>query len=175
MVTTKNFTLSSLNKLANEHLSKDYTYNNKTFNLKKLGWRFEFNTRKRSLGLCSPRNRTIYLSEWLIKNSNNSIETWENTILHEIAHAIDFTNRGWSSHDRVWRNIALSIGCDGERCSKVDKVANIKTKYTATCKNCSNTLNYHRKSRKIEQGQASCNKCSNTFDPKCTFNVTQNY
>ena len=34
------------------------------------------------------------------------------TIKHEVAHAIDFMKRGFSTHDRKWKKIAEEVGCN---------------------------------------------------------------
>jgi hypothetical protein len=43
-----------------------------------------------------------------------------NTVLHEAAHAIQFLTTGRSDHGPVWKNIAKSIGCTGDRCMSVE-------------------------------------------------------
>ena len=42
-------------------------------------------------------------------------EVIKNTILHEIAHAI--VGYGVSAHGSEWKRMAMSIGCNGQRCS----------------------------------------------------------
>jgi hypothetical protein len=32
-------------------------------------------------------------------------DVWDDTIRHEIAHAIDFEIRRWSDHSEIWKNI----------------------------------------------------------------------
>ena len=41
-----------------------------------------------------------------------------NTVLHEIAHAIQHERQGYSEHDAAWRAICAEIGCDGKRLNK---------------------------------------------------------
>ena len=43
----------------------------------------------------------------------------EQTIRHEIGHAIDVEIRGTSAHDRIWENIAKQCGYTGERTSEI--------------------------------------------------------
>ena len=71
--------------------------------------------------------------------------------LHEIAHGLDYKNRGYSNHDSEWKRVARSIGCSGERCSSgsgVDKSQFMK--WVATCPNCEREclLRKKNKSRK---------------------------
>jgi hypothetical protein len=93
--TTKvNSDLVTIKKLALEYMSNDFVYRGNVYNMAKLGWRFVFHTKKTALGTCSKSRKTVALSSWIIENSENPLSTWKNTILHEIAHAIDFEVRG---------------------------------------------------------------------------------
>lgn len=111
-------------ELLNEHESND--------------WKFRFNSRKSANGVCSHTKKTIYLSTVLTEVRDES--NVKNTILHEIAHAIAGQGHG---HNDYWRNIALSIGCNAERCSN-DSVL-IKARYTAECGGCGHIHIAHRK------------------------------
>jgi predicted SprT family Zn-dependent metalloprotease len=80
-------------------------------------WKFRFNKRKRALGLCSPRDRTIYLSSYFL-NKVSDAETLD-TIRHEIAHALEAVRHGTSGHGPVWKAIAVEVGAKPERTCKV--------------------------------------------------------
>jgi predicted SprT family Zn-dependent metalloprotease len=99
----------------------------KHYNL--VGWAFRFDRSVSRLGMCSHGRKTIFLSTHA--TTVNSEEQVLNTILHEIAHALVSGDHG---HDDVWRNKAISIGCDGERCSNIAVKA--PSKYTIACKSC---------------------------------------
>ena len=84
-----------------------------------------------------------------------------NTILHEIAHALDYRKRGYSNHDSEWKRMAKSIGCSGERCSSgsgVDKSQFMK--WVATCPSCEREVYYARKT-KVDKACGSCCKKHN--------------
>jgi predicted SprT family Zn-dependent metalloprotease len=68
-------------------------------------WAFSWNNRKTSFGLCRYVTREIQLSRVL--TATESGDATEQTILHEIAHAIAGPEH---KHDRVWQSIARSIG-----------------------------------------------------------------
>ena len=68
-------------------------------------WTFSWNNRKTSFGLCRYTQRQIQLSR--ILTATETAEATEQTILHEIAHALAGHGHG---HDRVWQSIARSIG-----------------------------------------------------------------
>lgn len=72
------------------------------------GWKFAFNTRRRSLGLCSPKKRTIFLSRYFLDKVSD-FET-RDTVLHEIAHALEVIRHGTSGHGPVWKSICREVG-----------------------------------------------------------------
>jgi predicted SprT family Zn-dependent metalloprotease len=155
---------STIYRMAMDYMGRDFDYRGTTYNLNDLGWRFEFSNKKRALGTCISSRYTrvgrIQLSEWVITNSKETYDKWVNTMLHEIAHAIDVTIQGVSSHDYQWQNIARSIGCDAERTTSVqyeDLLANPISKYTMVCPN-GHTSPSHK--RKTSHRKSSCNKCN---------------
>ena len=77
---------------------------------------FKWDRAVRRFGCHNGRMKTISLSRPLTQHESNGCRI-KNTILHEIAHALDYEQRGYSNHDRVWKRTARSIGCSGERCS----------------------------------------------------------
>lgn len=177
----------SIRRMGLEYMAKDFLIGTRVINLHKLGWTFGMNTNRSRFGVCKRRknrstgelsNKRIELSEWMIVNADKSYNEWVNTMLHEIAHALDIEIRGTSEHDYTWRRIALSIGCDGERCGnhKVDAKA---SKYTLVCPNGHESAS-HKRSRAVEQGRASCGKCSKEngtkgFNKNNILRQVQNY
>ncbi len=150
----------------------------KVINLLDLGWCFEFNDRKRAAGLCSLRNKTIYISQWLFsQNPDKSLE-FENTLRHEVAHAIDFEIRKTSNHDKVWKFIARTILCDGERCysNKVIQTK-VKTKYTLVCveEGCDYTRPSHKARPKNAISQPCCTNCYNAGKGYKVLKQIQNF
>lgn len=61
------------------------------------------------------------------------MEEWNHiffdTIPHEVAHLVDYVRRGKSGHDKIWRDIAISLGCKGDRCHNLDVVARGRHRY----------------------------------------------
>ena len=131
-------------------------------------WSFEFYDSMFYLGECDPFRKVIQLSKYFIVFEKRSKKILD-TVLHEIAHAIDFDKRGISKHDKIWREIALSIGSSGCRLSDTityKKSANKVYKYTGSCGHCSNIYYRQRfsKSMKIKK------KCPVCKDGKITWN-----
>lgn len=80
-----------------------------------VGWRFAFDGAKRRTGQCNYTTQTISMSRHLIvKMTEGQVK---NTLLHEIAHALV---GGAAGHGPEWRRVAISIGCDGNRCTNVE-------------------------------------------------------
>lgn len=85
----------------------------------KAPYRIEFSNRMRScLGKCREQRLCgkpiqyifIYNNKFIKANLNNG--KIQDTVLHEIAHAIAGNEH---HHDRVWRDCAQRIGCTGSR------------------------------------------------------------
>ncbi len=78
------------------------------------GWTFGFDLAPSRAGVCRYREKRIDLSvSYCLAAARSDIE---DTILHEIAHAIVGPRH---NHDRVWKAKAREIGCVGERCHRV--------------------------------------------------------
>lgn len=108
--------------------------------LQERGWSFGFNNTKRSLGMCRYNKwkgvKQILLStHWV---NLNGVEAMEDTIRHEIAHAVDFERRGRSAHDDVWKGIAVEVGARPERCGGQGMVKP-ERRYKLYCKACGKT------------------------------------
>lgn len=142
-----------------------YRFKDASFiNLFDLGWRFEFNDRKRAAGLCSKRNKTIYISRWLLSQNLHKGLEFENTLRHEIAHALDFKMRGTSDHSKIWKMVAREVLCTAERCYTSEQISvTATTKYTL--KYVEEGCNYKRPSHKARPKNArSYPCCSDCFN-----------
>lgn len=64
-----------------------------------------------TLGMCDGENKVIELANRLTK----SFAVFNEVLLHEIAHALDFEERGFSGHDAAWRKKCLQVGCPPRR------------------------------------------------------------
>lgn len=116
-------------------------------------WRFGFANAKSRAGVCKCRSKIIQLTSFFALH--NTTEEITNTILHEIAHALDFEQRGTSDHSYAWKSIALAIGCTGDRCYSSKDVAMPLGKYVYECPNCSNEMRRHKRTRT----NIACSKC----------------
>ena len=81
----------------------------KKHKLTQEGWTFQWDHAKTRYGLCNHTDMTIQLSKYLTKVCDEDVI--KDTILHEIAHALDMEENGTSSHHGLrWRKICVRIG-----------------------------------------------------------------
>lgn len=118
-------------------------------NIYQRGWKFKFDNAKKRFGVCRHRSKIISLSKHLV--SLNEVNQVQDTILHEIAHALTPGH----GHDWIWKQKAKEIGCKPIRCYS-NEVATPKSKYEAVCVGCNHTHKRHRKAKR----STSCGYCS---------------
>mgnify|MGYP002132259602 CR=1 FL=1 len=123
--------------------------------LTQKGWTFGWHNKRASFGTCSCRKKLIRLSTFLFDGIGQDEQ--RDTVLHEIAHALDFETRGKSDHGPIWKMWAVRVGAKPVRCKNVEQnhqeIA-AKAKYTLRCPN-GHEFARHRILRKA----ASCPKC----------------
>lgn len=128
-----------------------------------LKWYFEFDNSSRRFGCCNYRKHCISLSKKLVLL--NEVEQVKDTILHEIAHALVGFEHG---HDYVWRQKAIEIGCNGQRCYSSEDTVLVEGKYAAECPGCKR-ISYRHKTPKLGR-MHSCGICSPRFDTRFILN-----
>jgi predicted SprT family Zn-dependent metalloprotease len=105
-------------------------------------WCLAFNGRKRTLGLCWYERKVIALSVHLCEL--NPPEIVEDTIRHEIAHALAGPGTG---HGPVWQAMAREVGADPKRAC-TDCVMPVG-RWQATCPGCGQAYHRHRRPRRL--------------------------
>ena len=130
-------------------------------------WNFIFDTAKKRFGCCNYRTKTISLSKDLtVLNSEKNVQ---NTILHEIAHALAGHQAG---HGKKWKEIMQKMGADFSRCYG-EEIITPKLKYTAQCPNCKTTI--QRKIKRAIACKSCCKKYNNNiFSSKFIFEFIEN-
>lgn len=128
------------------------------------GWNFEWSaTMTSTAGLCDSEKRKLRFSIQLFALWTD--DQCEETILHEIAHAL--VPASWGRHHTPeWRAMAIKIGCSGKRCWGSNGEARITSprrspsrpsgRWMGTCPCC-------RKKFRVGSGRKtrySCPKCS---------------
>jgi predicted SprT family Zn-dependent metalloprotease len=127
--------------------------------LQDRGWDFGFDRARRRLGACHPAKRRITLSRHLAQTL--PLGEVEDTIRHEIAHAIDVERRGRTSHDAVWKRLAAACGASPERCAAVDLPADAAARYRATCPSCGAEHAFYRQPVLAKR----CAPCARSGEP----------
>lgn len=174
--------VASVRRMALDHMERDWVFRGRTFNLNNLGWRFEIEDCKRANGRCYSYQKKITLSRYVIEHSDREMSGWINTMVHEIAHAINHM-LGGRGHDRQWKTIFEYFGGSGERCSSDVTFSNLIekpiSKYTQVCPNgCQAPV--HRYAKAVDEGRRACGKCckkhnNGKFDKRFILKLVQNY
>ena len=118
-------------------------------------WSIGFDKAKTIAGRCHGSEKKITLSGAFV--INNTAEEITSTIVHEIAHALDNEDRGYSNHDARWKEIAIALGDDGERCYSKEVVMPVG-KFLYVCINCEKEHRQHKRSRRSHACSDCCNK-----------------
>lgn len=125
-------------------------------------WIVLFNNTIRQIGACNASGRYIQLSKAFL---NNGLDFYKETILHEIAHAIDFERNGkFNGHGPIWKDIARSIGCK-EVTASTSTAGQPKGKFTVLCSvDCGWSRQAYKLTKRVkeaQQGQTRCPECFN--------------
>ncbi len=117
-------------------------------------WTFGFDLSTVRAGVCRYRDARIDLSvSYCLRATRADIE---NTLLHEIAHAIVGAEHG---HDAVWQARARAIGCTAERCHEVTHTV---ARWVGAC-GCRRRWFRQRLSRRLRYG-ALCKTCGRAVE-----------
>jgi predicted SprT family Zn-dependent metalloprotease len=120
-------------------------------------FKFFFEDCKRSLGRCHYYDRKITLSKWYVElNEERDVE---DTILHEIAHALAWIRYGskGQGHGRLWKSVCIEIGAKPERLNQgILEYPDNHYKYSVTC--CNTTYGKHRMGKNRSYGCPKCKK-----------------
>lgn len=133
-------------------------------------WSFAFDRSRLRFGMCSPRSRRIQLSRHL--TALNAPVQVEDTIRHEIAHALAFIKYGRNvGHGPRWKAIAREIGADPRRCYDTTAVKLPAAPYLVRCPagHVSPRMKRFRRRRPV-----SCAKCSPRFDERYLLRLVPN-
>jgi hypothetical protein len=162
-----------------------YWENASHINLYKYGWRLQFTTSRRFAGLCSledfgkiekgnlSKDKNLYLSINFVKSDANWKNTYLDTILHEIAHAIvdemiilkigyqsflqlDPLHQLTEGHGKIWEMVCQAINPNGS-CGRFYTNAILETsfkEYKYECQNCE-----HEGFGNSKNFASNCHKC----------------
>lgn len=106
--------------------------------LLEMGWKFQWSKGKKQLGYCKYNSKktvkVISVSSFWLEHGDKELVI--DTLLHEIAHALDVEERGYSAHDKNWRKWCKVTGAMPNRTKNtVDIIPSKAFKYTLKCPN----------------------------------------
>lgn len=122
------------------------------------GWSFAYDNAKRRAGLCNFSKRRISMSRYLTARYDDA--TNEQTLLHEIAHALCGPDIG---HGPLWRRTARRLGYTGGRTlsgASMDDLA----PWEGVCPSGHRVYRHRRPTR-----VTTCGRCARTFDERFTI------
>jgi predicted SprT family Zn-dependent metalloprotease len=124
--------------------------------LAQQGWKFVWDKRPTGrAGQCRYGRQEIGLSWKIFSIEANRAEA-ENTILHEIAHALT----PGAHHGPAWKRVARDIGCSAARCHQLETPPRKQGRYAGSCACGTDFHNKHRMTfRNGEVPKFRCNKC----------------
>ena len=117
-------------------------------------WSFKFGNAKQEFGYCDIKKKIISLSSCLVEL--NDIAVVEDTIRHEIAHALAGPDH---HHDWYWRQKCIQVGAIPERCYDADEVTEPEGRYVYKCSTCQREWRHFKRLTR----KHFCNTCSNRF------------
>lgn len=116
------------------------------------GWSFTWDRAKKRMGCCNFRTRTISLSLPIFEIPENRVHA-DNTIRHEVAHAIAGAAAG---HGPTWRAAARQVGATPNRCGSVEALP--VAAYIGSCSPFC-TAEHRRHRRPDPNGRWRCRRC----------------
>jgi len=135
-------------------------------------WSIGFNNRKSSAGLTNLKKHSIVLSRFLLMFASD--DQILDTMRHEIAHAIDYEQRGFTNHDRFWKLVARRVGANPQRVVEDDSWAKkIPSKYTYVCERCGYSVNVNRRLKNMDH--RFCGVCYRKGFKNSHFIIKQNW
>lgn len=115
------------------------------------GWKFDWMSKKRTIGECFCGGRMIFLSTAFVPTMSE--DDVRQVMLHEIAHALTPGH----GHDKVWKAKARSLGYRGDTTAPHIKSA-VQAPYVADCGH-GHRHERHRVSDSMRPGQRICSPC----------------
>jgi predicted SprT family Zn-dependent metalloprotease len=112
------------------------------FGLLVRDWTFkvDYQTKNRRLGQCRYGSKEIGLSAWYIETAEDSVV--EDTIRHEIAHALANIEFGCMGHGPEWKAMCKRTGACPSR-MKLSQSIPARERYKATCNKCGKVFKRH--------------------------------
>lgn len=120
------------------------------------GWSAKVGSAKKQLGSCNYRTKTICISLPLANITGE--EGLDDTILHEVAHALAGSQAG---HGPLWKAVCREIGANPNRTAKLNPVQLAETyKWESRCAICESHGDGRKRRKHHRRGKLRCGYCS---------------
>jgi len=127
----------------------------RAWGIRQTGWRFKYDGAKRRFGSCHYDTKTITLSRHLTQL--NSRDEVEDTILHEIAHALTPGDH----HGQAWKAACIKVGAKPVRCYD-NQVTEPEPNYRGICPRCGQLVSTRYRLTRQTRDEVACRPCYNT-------------
>lgn len=117
------------------------------------GWSFKISRTKTFVGMCYYMDQRIEFSEYFL---HEPWEQVEDTLLHEIAHAL--VGPHVKAHGWHWRLKAIELGANPNRVAE-NAITSAKHNYLITCGGCGAKWKRHRLKEGYRNGRFRCSRC----------------
>lgn len=128
----------------------------KEFQLAKRGWKFQWGFSTNYVGLCRIKVRIIEISHDYA--AQNSLKVIENTIRHEIAHALHWEIYHETGHNETWRSLAFLIGAIPRAKNPLIAKITKNPRYVAQC-----CRTHYRRRKPRRHTTYHCKACKKTL------------
>jgi len=146
--------------------------------LQDLAWAFGFDNAKRRLGVCryQPRvegQKRITLSRHYVRlnglayRDESGLQVIDDVIRHEIAHAIDYEQRGRSDHSAPWQAICREVRADPSRLYEGQDIERVPGTYVVECPQCGQTGEFYARPKNVRYCKPCSHSAGQRFDPSC--------
>lgn len=122
-----------------------------------LGWTFEMSSSQRRLGVCKYRPKRI---EFSTHYEHIPWDEIEDTLLHEIAHALVGPRHG---HDQTWKQKCREIGAKPTRLADESIESAAEPNYEIVCTGCGQSFKRYRL-RPALLNRYHCSECGGKFE-----------
>lgn len=130
--------LIDVRRFADKHMAK--------WGLIEKGWVLTFNNRpRRRLGCCFYQRKIIEITKWYAELNDKELVC--DTILHEIAHALDETKCG---HRAEWKRLCRKVGAKPNRQKPARLITKLEMRLISQCTECGLTHPRERISQRCD-------------------------
>jgi predicted SprT family Zn-dependent metalloprotease len=123
--------------------------------LESAGWTFAFDKAKTRFGNTNFGKKRVTVSERLLRNGL-SFDQIEDTLRHEIAHVLDYEDRGTSDHTHQWKKWARRCGADPSTTGHLPEEVKPDYRWWLWCPECEEKVSGFYRKPKLNKIHKTC-------------------